>query len=163
MDSVSATDWLTESLPDTPSWHIDETVKLAEILATRGIDLLDVSSGNNHPKQRVKGGPGYQVPFAEAVKKAIGDKMLVASVGVINEGPLAESILQEGKADAVFVARHFQKRPGLVWDWAEELGVEIKVANQIEWGFAGRGRGGARKIYIDKDGQGHEGSKDAKL
>ena len=127
-------------MPNSPSWKIEETVKLAQILATRGVDLIDVSTGGNHPKQKVIGGPAYQAPFAHEVKKAVKDKALVGSVGVITEGPLAESLLQEGKADVIFVARHFQRRPGLVWDWADELGVSIKVANQIEWGFAGRGK-----------------------
>ena len=40
------------------SWKVEDTVKLAEILADMGVDLLDVSSGGNHPKQKVKTGPG---------------------------------------------------------------------------------------------------------
>jgi len=135
---ISATDWLEESQPSMPSWKIDETIKLAKILSTRGVDFLDVSSGGNSPHQKIKGGPAYQAPFAHAVKQAVGDSLLVGSVGTINEGKLAESLLQDGKADAVLVGRQFQRRPGLVWDWADELAVKIKIANQIEWGFAGR-------------------------
>ena len=54
---VSATDWLEEE-KDMESWKVEDTVKLAEILADMGVDLLDVSSGGNHPKQKVKTGPG---------------------------------------------------------------------------------------------------------
>ena len=63
---VSATDWLEDS--GIESWTVDQTVQLAEILAQKGVDLLDVSSGGNHEAQKIKGGPGYQEPFAKAVK-----------------------------------------------------------------------------------------------
>ncbi|KAF8574531.1 FMN-linked oxidoreductase [Ramaria rubella] len=142
---ISATDWLEESLPDTPSWRIEDTVKLAEILATRGVDLLDVSSGGSSPKARVKGGVAYQAPFSAAARKKVGDKMLVGAVGSIIEGKVAESLLQEEKVDVVFVGRYFQRNTSLVWDWADELGVKIKVPNQIEWAFGGRGKQGAQK------------------
>lgn len=56
---ISATDWL-EGEKGIESWKVEDTVKLAEILAKKGVDLLDVSSGGNHPKQRIKTGPGYQ-------------------------------------------------------------------------------------------------------
>ena len=58
---ISATDWLEEE-KDMDSWKIDETIKLAELLADMGVDLLDVSSGGNHPKQKVKTGPGSYIP-----------------------------------------------------------------------------------------------------
>ena len=57
---VSATDWLEESKPDMESWKIEDTVRLAEILADSGVDLLDVSSGGNDPSQKIKSGPAYQ-------------------------------------------------------------------------------------------------------
>ena len=56
---ISATD-LLENEPGTDSWKVEDTIKLAEILATKGVDLLDVSSGGNHPKQKITAGPGYQ-------------------------------------------------------------------------------------------------------
>lgn len=138
-NSVSATDWLEESEPDQPSWRVEETVKLAEILATRGVDLLDVSSSGLSPKQHIHGGPAYQAPFSRAVKQVVGDKLLVGAVGTIESGKLAEKLLEENTCDVVFVGRQFQRRPGLVWDWADELGVTIKIGNQMEWPFAGRG------------------------
>ncbi|KIW45400.1 uncharacterized protein PV06_03794 [Exophiala oligosperma] len=139
---ISADDWLEgqdeKEFPE--SWTLRDTVKLAPILADLGVDLLDVSSGGVHPSQKIKGGPGYQAPFSKAVKDAVGDKMLVTAVGSITNGPQAEEIAQSG-VDGVFVGRLFQKNPGLVWTFAEELGTEIHVANQIGWGFGGRAGG----------------------
>jgi 2,4-dienoyl-CoA reductase-like NADH-dependent reductase (Old Yellow Enzyme family) len=142
---ISATDWLEEN-PDFPeSWTVEESAKLAKILAERGVDVLDVSSGGNHPQQKVKGGLGYQAGFAKHIKRAVGDSLLVSTVGSIKSGTLAEQLLAGGQdendtpLDLVAAGRMFQKNPGLVWAWAEELGVEIRVAHQIGWGFGGRG------------------------
>lgn len=55
---ISATDWLENETEE--SWKLEDTVKLAEILAEKGVDLLDVSSGGLDPRQKVKAGPGYQ-------------------------------------------------------------------------------------------------------
>jgi 2,4-dienoyl-CoA reductase-like NADH-dependent reductase (Old Yellow Enzyme family) len=146
---LSATDWLDVN-PEYKgdSWKVADSIELAKLLATRGVDFLDVSSSGNHPAQKIKGGPGYQAPFAKAIKKAVGEKLLVGTVGTITSGKQAEAILTgvgeedvskgEQEVDAVLVGRMFQKDPGLVWTWAEELGVEINVANQIRWGFGGR-------------------------
>jgi 2,4-dienoyl-CoA reductase-like NADH-dependent reductase (Old Yellow Enzyme family) len=134
--SISATDFLEESLPQEPSWRSAETVKLARILATHGVDFLDVSGGGNHPAQKIRGvgTAAYQAPFAHDVKQALGDKLLVGSVGAITNGLIAEDVLEKGHADAVLVGRQFQKNPGSVWAFAEDLGVDIYVAHQIEWG-----------------------------
>jgi 2,4-dienoyl-CoA reductase-like NADH-dependent reductase (Old Yellow Enzyme family) len=79
------------------------------------------------------------------VKDKLGDKMLVGTVGTIISGKLANNLLEKG-ADLAIAGRMFQKNPGLVWAWAEELGVEINLANQIRWGFGGRqGFKGAKK------------------
>jgi 2,4-dienoyl-CoA reductase-like NADH-dependent reductase (Old Yellow Enzyme family) len=135
---LSATDWLDyEGSPERESWTVMDSVKFAQILAEKGVDLLDVSSGGNHPAQRIKMGPCYQAPFAKEIKKAVGDKLAVGSVGTITTGKEANQLLEEG-LDLAIAGRMFQKNPGLVWAWAEELGVEINVANQIRWGFGGR-------------------------
>jgi 2,4-dienoyl-CoA reductase-like NADH-dependent reductase (Old Yellow Enzyme family) len=112
---VSATEWLEEALPNEPSWRIEDTVKLAGILAEHGIDFLDVSSGGNHPKAIMKVGPAYQALFAQAVKEAIGDKLVVGSVGSITNGKIAQEVLDKGQADVVLVGRQFQKNPVTVW------------------------------------------------
>ncbi|KAL8947396.1 MAG: hypothetical protein Q9222_006318 [Ikaeria aurantiellina] len=133
---ISATDWL-ENEPDMDSWKADDTVRLAEILADKGVDLLDVSSGGIHPKQKVKTGPGYQAPFAQKVKDKVGDKLKVGTVGSITNGKQANDLLEKG-LDLAIIGRMFQKNPAMVWQMAEDLDVEINVANQIRWGFGGR-------------------------
>ena len=61
----------------------------------------------------------------------------MGTVGTITSGQQANDLLEKG-LDLAIAARMFQKNPALVWAWAEELGVEINVANQIRWGFGGR-------------------------
>jgi len=138
---ISATDWLEQSLPNEPSWTSADTVKLAAILATRGIDFLDVSSGGIHPAQKIKGAgsPAYQAQLAHDVKKALGNKLVIGSVGGITNGHIAQEVLEKGQADVTIVGRQFQKNPGSVWAFAEDLGVDIYLPHQIEWGFKGRG------------------------
>ncbi|CAG9990424.1 unnamed protein product [Clonostachys byssicola] len=142
---ISATDWL-DTNPDYTgeSWTVDDAAKLALLFAERGVDVLDVSSGGNHPQQKVKGGPGYQAPLAKHIKKVVGDKMLISTVGSIKTGTLAEELIAGGKSDddvpldLVAAGRMFQKNPGLVWYWADDLDTHINVAHQIGWGFGGR-------------------------
>ncbi|KAH7909616.1 hypothetical protein BJ138DRAFT_1154871 [Hygrophoropsis aurantiaca] len=144
---VSATEWLEEALPNEPSWRVEDTVKLAGILAEHGVDFLDVSSGGNDPRAIYKSSKTspYQALFSEAVKSSVGDKLVVSAVGSIASGKVAQEVLDKGQADVIFVGRHFQKNPACVWQFAQDLGVAIKVAHQIEWGFMGRG-GSGKKI-----------------
>ncbi|KAM0539517.1 hypothetical protein ACHAO7_012101, partial [Fusarium culmorum] len=92
----------------------------------------------------IKAGPAYQVDLAKQVKKAVGDSVLVSAVGGIKTGHLAEEVLQSG-IDVVRAGRWFQQNPGLVRAFANELGVEVKMANQIDWSFKGRGKHGHKK------------------
>ena len=148
---ISATDWLEESAPNEPSWTTEDTIRIAPILAAHGVDLLDVSTGGIDPRQKVKSGHQYQVPFSAAVKKEIEllegknpnpkkPLLLVGAVGALYSGISAQDVLETDRADVIFVGRQFQKNPGQVWAMAEELGVEIHVAHQIEWAFSGRAR-----------------------
>lgn len=141
---ISATDWLEEQKDEFPeSWTVEDTARLAPLLADKGVDLIDVSSAGLHPKQAIKKSEkSYQAPLARYVKSKVGNKVLISTVGSINEGKQAQGLLDDG-LDAVFSARWFQRNPGLVWNVAEDLDVEINVANQIMWAFGGRG--GARK------------------
>ncbi|EAQ83684.1 hypothetical protein CHGG_10088 [Chaetomium globosum CBS 148.51] len=143
---VSATDWVEETLP-AESWTAKDTVRFAEALAAQGaIDLIDISSGGVHHSQKVKSGPAFQAPFAIAVKKAVGDKLLVATVGSITNGKQANGLLEDDGLDMALVGRGFQKDPGLAWTFAQHLGTEIAMASQIRWGFNTRRVG---KPYID--------------
>ena len=108
---ISATDWLEEVPSDQipESWTSKDTVKLAPLLAEKGVDLLDVSTGGNHPLQHPHSKPAYQAPFAIDVKKAVGDKMAVSSVGSIDNAHLANELLEKDGLDLVLVGRAFQK------------------------------------------------------
>ncbi|KAK6216031.1 hypothetical protein LQW54_004008 [Pestalotiopsis sp. IQ-011] len=142
---ISGTDWFEfdgaskAEFPET--WTVEQSSRLAHLLSERGVDLLDVSSGGVHPKSvaAIRPGPAYQVPFSQQIKKSVGDKILVSAVGGIKTGTIAEDALQSG-LDAIFCGRWFQKNPGLAYAFADELDVEVKMANQIGWGFMGRGK-----------------------
>ncbi|KAK4233111.1 hypothetical protein C8A03DRAFT_39207 [Achaetomium macrosporum] len=142
---VSATDWVEETHPEE-SWTAKDTVRFAEALASQGaIDLIDVSSGGVHAAQKVKSGPAFQAPFAIAIKKAVGDRLLVATVGAITNGKQANRLLEDDGLDVALVGRGFQKDPGLTWTFAQHLDTEIAMASQIRWGFTRRGG----RPYID--------------
>ncbi|KAH8886203.1 FMN-linked oxidoreductase [Thozetella sp. PMI_491] len=137
---ISADEWLTyDGSPVKDSWTLEDTVKLAPILAKAGIDLLDISSAGAHPAQKIKGGPCFQLPLAEAVKKAVGDKLFVSAVGSIQSGAAANDPLTNGSIDAAFFGRGFLANPGLVWNLARDLSCPIHMGKQIGWPFTGRG------------------------
>lgn len=142
---ISGTDWLEES-DVKESWTGADTVKLAPLLAEAGVDLLDVSTGGNHPKQHPHVKPAYQAPFAIDVKKAVGDKLLVGSVGSIDTAKLGNELLEKDNLDLVIMARAFQKNPGLVFSWADDLGVQVQMPSQIRWGQGSRGKASTRPI-----------------
>src|SRR3954465_1865573 len=90
---VSSTDWVEGG------WDIDQTIAFVKELKARGVDWVDASSGGVSPLQKIPLGPGYQVPFAEAIKKATG--VTTMAVGLITEAQQAEDIVESGKADMV--------------------------------------------------------------
>lgn len=135
MARIPGTDYLyfDQSLPQ---WHVEDAAKLAKILASKGVDFLDVTGGGLDARQQIPAGPGYQVPLADAVKKAVvGTDARVGAVGNITTGTQAQGYLTEGTVDAVLVGREFLRNPNLVWHWADELGIDVHVASQYGWGF----------------------------
>jgi len=132
---LSATDWADGPEKDSQGrwlqWGIEQTIFLAGELKKLGVDLIDVSSGGNWSAQKVLVGPGYQVPFAEAVKKAHPD-ICVGAVGMITTPKQANDVLVEGKADIVSLAREFLRDPHFVLRAAEELRVAVRPAVQYE-------------------------------
>ncbi|MHC3816943.1 NADH:flavin oxidoreductase/NADH oxidase [Streptomyces sp. DT9] len=129
---VSATDWLTENADDErEGWTADETVRLAAELRDHGVDLLDVSTGGNAPRARIAAGPGYQVPFAERVKRETG--LPVAAVGLITDPQQAEKILTEERADAVLLGRELLRNPSWAQHAARELCGTVRVPEQYEY------------------------------
>ncbi|KAK4580059.1 NADH-dependent flavin oxidoreductase [Recurvomyces mirabilis] len=146
---ISATDFLEEVPKDQipASWTNEDTIKLAPLLAEAGVDLLDVSGGGNHPLQHPHVKPAYQAEYAIAIKKAVGDKLAVGSVGSIENATLANELLEKDGLDLVTVGRGFQKNPGLVFAWGDEMGQQVQMPNQIRWGFAGRGKPTGKSIF----------------
>ena len=100
----------------------------ANELKKRGVDWIDVSSGGVSPLQKIALGPGYQVPFAAAVKAATG--LPTIAVGLITEARQAEEILASGKADMVALARGMLDDPRWGWHAAVVLGAEVPRAQQ---------------------------------
>ncbi|CBF84400.1 hypothetical protein AN9044.2 [Aspergillus nidulans FGSC A4] len=103
------------------------------------VDFLDVSSGGIRAKQEtsIKSGDGYRAPFALEIKRAVGNVLLVCMVGGVKKtGEIAERFLQQG-LDVVMCGRWFQKNPGLVYQFADELGVKINMSTQYGRAFQG--------------------------
>jgi 2,4-dienoyl-CoA reductase-like NADH-dependent reductase (Old Yellow Enzyme family) len=121
---ISATDW-TEG-----GWDVEHSVALARMVAPLGVDLIDCSTGGNVPGVHVPLGPGYQVPFAERVKRESGVR--TGAVGLITEAKQANDIIREGKADVVILAREELRDPYFPLRAARELGVDIAWPRQYE-------------------------------
>lgn len=119
---ISATDWVAGG------WDLDQSIVLAKALDARGCDFIDVSSGGLSPLQKIALGPGYQVPFAEAIKREV--KMPVIAVGLITEPRQAEDIVAEGRADAVALARAMLYDPRWPWHAAAALGGTVDAPPQ---------------------------------
>ncbi|KAI0765849.1 FMN-linked oxidoreductase [Trametes elegans] len=137
---ISATDWLEKVASDEPSWQLEDSVRLAGLVAEHGVDLIDVSSAGIDPRQKLEFlAPAYQAHFAEAIRKAHGDRVLVGAVGGIKTGKIAQEVLDKGQADVILVGSQFLKDPATVFTFAEDLGVEVKLPHQLDWVFNGRG------------------------
>jgi 2,4-dienoyl-CoA reductase-like NADH-dependent reductase (Old Yellow Enzyme family) len=117
---VSATDWVEGG------WTPDDTVVLARELRELGCDYLDVSSGALDPRQQLPLAPGYQVPFAEKVRREAGIPTM--TVGLITGARQADDIVASGRADFVCLARGAMWDPRWAWHAAEELGAEAPYA-----------------------------------
>jgi 2,4-dienoyl-CoA reductase-like NADH-dependent reductase (Old Yellow Enzyme family) len=119
---ISATDWVEGG------WDVEQSIELCKRLSEIGIDLIDVSSGGLVPDAKIAVGPGYQVPFAEAIRTGAG--IMTAAVGMITGPQQAEDILQNNQADAIFVAREFLRDPYMAFRAAKELGGDVRVPKQ---------------------------------
>jgi len=115
---VSAVDW------KAGGWDMEQTVELARRLKGRGVDLVDCSSGGLVADQQIAVGPGYQVPFAERVRREAG--IATGAVGLITESAQANAIVEREQADVVLLARELLRDPYFPLRAARELGREIK-------------------------------------
>jgi len=119
---ISATDWVPGG------WDIEGTVAMSKVLRTRGCAAIHVTTGGVSPQQAIKLGPGYQVPYAQRVKAETG--MPTMAVGLITEAKHAESIIADGEADAVSLARAMLYDPRWPWHAAAELGGHVVAPKQ---------------------------------
>jgi 2,4-dienoyl-CoA reductase-like NADH-dependent reductase (Old Yellow Enzyme family) len=113
---ISATDWVEGG------WDLEQSVVLARALREAGVDLVDCSSGGLVPHAKVPLAPGYQVPFAEAIRARTG--VMTGAVGLITEPAQAEAIVASGKADMVLFAREMLRDPYWPLHAAQALDVE---------------------------------------
>ena len=119
---ISATDWVDGG------WSIDESVELAKKLKAAGVDLIDTSTGGLVHDAKIPVAPGFQVQFAERIRKEAG--IPTCAVGLITEPEQAEEILASGKADAVMLAREMMRNPHWAFEAAHKLGAQEPFPHQ---------------------------------
>jgi 2,4-dienoyl-CoA reductase-like NADH-dependent reductase (Old Yellow Enzyme family) len=119
---ISATDWVDGG------WDLAQSIALAREFKRIGVDLIDCSSGGTSPTARVPLEPGYQVPFAQAIRRDAA--IATGAVGLITRAEQAEQIIVENKADAVFLARQLLRDPYWPLHAAAELGAEAPWPRQ---------------------------------
>ena len=118
---LSCTDWVEGG------WTIDNSVALARLVQARGdVDLIDCSSGGNDPRQKIPVHPGYQLPFASAIKSEVG--IMTGAVGMIHSPDFAESILANGQADLIVLARTLLADPM----WPLKAAKQLRAAT-VKW------------------------------
>jgi 2,4-dienoyl-CoA reductase-like NADH-dependent reductase (Old Yellow Enzyme family) len=115
---ISATDWAEGG------WALPDSIEFSRRLKAIGVDLIDCSSGGLVPNAKIPVGPGYQVPFAEAIRKE--SDIATGAVGMITEAQQAEEIIAGDKADVVFLARAMLRDPYWALHAAKELGVTVE-------------------------------------
>jgi len=121
---ISATDW-TEG-----GWTIEESVELARTLKPLGVDLIDCSSGGNVARAKIPVGPGYQVAFAERIRREAA--IATGAVGMITDPAQADQIIRSAQADVVIMARQFLRDPYWPLLAAHALGQDIQWPQQYD-------------------------------
>jgi 2,4-dienoyl-CoA reductase-like NADH-dependent reductase (Old Yellow Enzyme family) len=125
---LSATDWVEGG------WNDDDTVRLASALRELGVDLIDCSSGGAVQGASVPVGPGYQVRFAERVRREA--RIASGAVGAIVDPRQADAIVQEGRADLVLLGKALLRDPHWALHAAEALGEGAKHRWPVAYGWA---------------------------
>jgi len=119
---ISATDWVEGG------WDLEQSVVFARELREAGVDLVDCSSGGTVPDAKVPLAPGYQVPFAAAIRERAG--VATGAVGMITEPAQAEAIVAGGQADLVLLARGMLRDPYWPLHAARALGADVRWPDQ---------------------------------
>jgi 2,4-dienoyl-CoA reductase-like NADH-dependent reductase (Old Yellow Enzyme family) len=125
---LSCSDWVPGG------WDIEQSVELARRLKAEGVDLIDCSSGGSVPNAKIAIGPGYQVPFAERIRRDAG--MATAAVGFITEPKQADDIIRNGQADIVLLARELLRDPYWPAHAARTLGHKDKLPAPVQYARA---------------------------
>lgn len=156
---ISSTEWMTDTDLGSKygSWDVESTIKVAKLLPSLGVDLLDVSSGGNHPNQRINmfDSKDYQTKIAGRIREAIKSEnlnLLIGAVGLITEAKQAKDIVEEDRpieqeaaiaekmtdakgktpmADVVLIARQFMREPEWVLRVGHQLGVDVAWPSQF--------------------------------
>jgi 2,4-dienoyl-CoA reductase-like NADH-dependent reductase (Old Yellow Enzyme family) len=121
---LSCTDWVEHG------WDLTQSIEFCRRLKNIGVDLIDCSSGGLVPDAKIPAGPGYQTPFAAAIRQQVG--IATGAVGLITEPVQAEQIVSTGQADAVLLAREFLRDPYWPLHAARVLGVDLSWPKQYE-------------------------------
>jgi 2,4-dienoyl-CoA reductase-like NADH-dependent reductase (Old Yellow Enzyme family) len=114
---ISCTDWVEKG------WDLKQSIELCRKLKEIGVDLVDCSSGALVPEAHIPVAPGYQTPFAEAIRRQV--EIATGAVGLITEAAQAEQIVSTGQADVVLLARGFLRDPYWPLHAARALGIDL--------------------------------------
>ena len=121
---ISASDWADGG------WDLPQSIEFAKRLRDLGVDLIDCSSGGAVPGAKIELGPGYQVPFARAIRAEAG--VATGAVGLITDAHQADEIIRGGSADAVLLARELLRDPYWPLHAAHILGVDVPWPDQYQ-------------------------------
>ncbi len=125
---ISATDWAEGG------WDIEQSVRFSACLRDLGVDLIDCSSGGAVSYQKIELKPGYQVPFAERIRRETG--VLTGAVGLITEARQADEIIRNGQADITLIARQMLRDPYFALHAAKETAEGAPVPVQYSRAFS---------------------------
>ncbi len=119
---ISATDWVDGG------WDLEQSIELASMVGSRGVDLIDVSSGGLVPGAKIPVQPGYQVPFSASIRREAG--IATGAVGMITQPHHAQAVIERGEADVVLLARELLRDPYFPRRAAQELAGELHAPEQ---------------------------------
>jgi 2,4-dienoyl-CoA reductase-like NADH-dependent reductase (Old Yellow Enzyme family) len=123
---ISCTDWVEGG------WDLPQSIELARMLKPIGVDLIDCSSGALIKGAKIPIGPGFQVPFAEAIRKEA--EILTGAVGMITDPQQADQIIASGQADLAFLAREMLREP--YWALKAQKALGASPGWPLQYGYA---------------------------
>jgi 2,4-dienoyl-CoA reductase-like NADH-dependent reductase (Old Yellow Enzyme family) len=132
---LSVTDWVDGGLT------FDDILEFVQLLKAEHIDLIDVSSGGNDPRQQIPIGAGYQVAFAERIRREAG--IATGAVGMITAPEQADQIVRSGQADVVLLARELLRDP--YWPMRAAHALHQPVSWPLQYERAAPGKAVRRK------------------